>query len=80
MTHTGATTIRISNDGGTVMLLCPEGHVVESVPSKEWGGSWEEARWPGKVVTCNGAVRPAVMVHVGGGQLKPGGRVYQSWA
>jgi hypothetical protein len=41
-------------------VLCPYGHVVTSMPAKEWAGSWLEAKAgdPAWIVRCDGELPP----------------------
>lgn len=42
---------------GRVLVLCPHGHMVQSVKSEDWGGSlWEDRCGRGHHVQCDGAI------------------------
>lgn len=53
-THTGRPTIRRYSKG--VVILCPLGHVVDTIATADWAGSQAEARMgdPNATVTCSG--------------------------
>lgn len=56
--HRGRPTVRRTRDGGRVLLLCPVGHLVQSVSSGDWAGSRLEAKAgdPHFEVTCHGTL------------------------
>jgi hypothetical protein len=59
--HTGKPTVRIMNGRGRtkrVIVLCSHGHLVDSIPLKEWAGSALAARMgcADHVVTCRGTI------------------------
>ena len=56
MSHTGRP--RVEQVGDSVLVLCPVGHLVESIPVAEWAWSREEAKYgdPRTTVTCDGAM------------------------
>jgi hypothetical protein len=57
--HSGPPLVRFPKDNkGSVVVLCPYGHFISSLPIKEWAGSWLEAKvsdstW---MVDCNGTL------------------------
>ncbi|MFI9591143.1 hypothetical protein [Nonomuraea sp. NPDC052265] len=55
--HTGRPLAR-RTDYGRIMILCPAGHLVQSVAAGDWAGSRIEARVgnPNYTVTCHGAL------------------------
>ncbi|GAA3027441.1 hypothetical protein [Streptosporangium longisporum] len=55
--HTGRPLVRRTRHG-RVMVLCPAGHLVQSVKDVDWPGSRLEAQVgdPGYTVTCHGAM------------------------
>ena len=61
--HSGRPLVRQAGYG-RVLVLCPLGHLVQSVALEDWSGSPVEARCadPAYVVTCRGGVNdhPAV--------------------
>jgi hypothetical protein len=54
-THAGRPRVYRLQNGGT-MILCPIGHVIETVRPGDWAGSRAEARYgnPDCIVTCGG--------------------------
>lgn len=58
--HTGRPIIRPTS-WGSVMVLCPFGHVIHSMPQRDWAGSWLEANAtdPKWTVTCDGTLPPS---------------------
>jgi len=56
-THVGRPVARTYADGKRVMLLCPRGHVVETVAAVDFPGSLAEQRLsdPDHTVECRGA-------------------------
>ena len=42
--HEGRPIVRDSADKKTVIVLCPYGHLIHTMPMKEWAGSWLEAK------------------------------------
>ncbi|MGW2421472.1 hypothetical protein ACWC0C_19860 [Streptomyces sp. NPDC001709] len=59
--HTGRPVIRPTSYG-RVLVLCPLGHLVQSVKTEDWGGSALAARYaePDCSVTCHGRVSEVV--------------------
>lgn len=57
MSHGGRPIIRPTSYG-RVLVLCPVGHLVQSIGARDWDGSAIEARCgdPDYMVTCDGAV------------------------
>ena len=58
--HNGRLILREVGKGRTrvIGVLCPLGHVVTSMPARDWAGSWLEAKAgdPSWTVTCEGAL------------------------
>lgn len=61
--HTGRPTVRHA-DHGRVLVLCPVGHLVQSVAAGDWTGSALEAQVgdPTYLVTCTGAAPAALTI------------------
>jgi hypothetical protein len=55
--HEGQPSILLT--ANRVVVLCPAGHVIESMPVKDWARSGSEARFQGSIVRCCGTISPS---------------------
>lgn len=57
--HSGPACYR-QHKSGTVTVMCPYGHYVDSIAPGMWGESvWStRAAWGDDIVTCHGALKP----------------------